>query len=128
MWFAGKINLTQMKKEASAAKKYLATAFGKKDEFYEFRLDLNTATVEMFRMIGFAEADAAKLVKAREEKGFFKGNPVSIIKNTVGDERFAKYNAVLNLTPYDHTKADAIAQYKEQSLALWPEDIAKLAR
>ena len=128
MWFAGKINLTQMKKEAGAAKKYLATAFGKKDEFYEFRLDLNTATVEMFRMIGFAEADAAKLVATRDEKGFFKGNPVSIIKQTVGDERFAKYNAVLNLAPYDHQKADVIAQYKEQSLAMWPEDIAKLGK
>ncbi len=128
MWFAGKINLTQMQKETSKAKRVMAKSFGKKDKFYEFRLDLNTATVEMFRMIGFAEADAAKLVKAREEKGFFKGNPVSIIKSVVGDERFAKYNAVLNLTPYDHSKADAIAQYKEQSLALWPEDIAKMAR
>ncbi|HQB83912.1 MAG TPA: hypothetical protein PLR50_10480, partial [Candidatus Rifleibacterium sp.] len=123
-----KINLTQMQKETSKAKRVMAKSFGKKDKFYEFRLDLNTATVEMFRMIGFAEADAAKLVKAREEKHFFKGNPVSIIKSVVGDERFAKYNAVLNLTPYDHSKADAIAQYKEQSLALWPEDIAKMAR
>lgn len=34
-------------------------------------------------MIGFAEADAAKLVKACEEKGFFKGNPVSIIKRAL---------------------------------------------
>ena len=128
LWFAGKINLTQLKKEASAVKKYFAAAFGKKDEYYEFRLDLNTATADMFRMIGFAEADAAKLVATRDEKGFFKGNPVSIIKQTVGDERFAKYNAVLNLAPYDHQKADVIAQYKEQSLAMWPEDIAKLGK
>ncbi|HNW11284.1 MAG TPA: hypothetical protein PKI71_07970 [Candidatus Rifleibacterium sp.] len=128
MWFAGKINLSQLKKEAGAVKKYFASAFGKKDEFYEFRLDLNTATADMFRMIGFAEADAAKLVKVRDEKGFFKGNPVSIIKEVVGEERFAKYNAVLNLAPYDHTRADAVAQYKEQSLAMWPEDIAKLGK
>lgn len=126
MWFAGKINLSQLKKEASEAKQYFASALGKKDEFYEFRLDLNTATVDMFRMIGFAEADAASMVKARNEKGFFKGNPVTIINKIVGDERFAKYNAVLNLTPYDHTGADVIAQAKEQALALWPEDIAKL--
>ena len=128
MWFAGKINLSALKREPSEAKKFIARAFGKKDKFYEFRLDLNTATVDMFRMIGFAEADAAKLVEARDKEGFFKGgNPVTTIKKVVGDERFSKYNSVLNLAPYDHTKADVIAQYKEQSLALWPEDIAKLA-
>lgn len=127
MWFAGKINLTALKKEASDAKKLLAKAFGKKDQFYEFRLDLNTASAEMFRMIGFAEADAAKLVTARDQEGFFKaGNPVSLIKKIVGEERFGKYNAVLNLAPYDHTKADVIADQESQSLALWPEDIAKL--
>lgn len=127
MWFAGKINLTALKKEASEAKQFMAKALGKKDEFYEFRLDLNTATADMFRMIGFAEADAAKLVSSRDQEGFFKGgNPVSLIKKIVGDERFAKYNAVLNLAPYDHNKADIIAQAEEQSLALWPEDIAKL--
>ncbi len=127
MWFAGKINLTALKKEASAAKKIMAKAFGKKDEYYEFRLDLNTATADMFRMIGFAEADAAKLVAARDAEGFFKkGNPVSMIKSIVGEERFAKYNSVLNLAPYDHTKADIIADQESQSLALWPEDIAKL--
>ncbi|MDD2999350.1 MAG: hypothetical protein PHV05_09850 [Candidatus Riflebacteria bacterium] len=128
MWFAGKINLSKLKQEAGNVKKYLASAFGKKDQFYEFRLDLNTATVDMFRMIGFAEADAAKLVGAREEKGFFKGNPVTIIKDLLGGERFDKYNAVLNLAPYNHQQADAVAQYKEQSLALWPEDIAKMSR
>jgi DNA uptake protein ComE-like DNA-binding protein len=128
MWFAGKINLSTAKSELSAAKKLIVKAFGKKDKFYEFRLDLNTATAEMFRMIGFAEADAAKLVEARDKDGFFKGgNPVNTIKKVLGDERFGKYNAVLNLVPYDHTKADVIAQYKEQSLVLWPEDIAKLA-
>lgn len=67
MWFAGKINLSQLKKDAGEVKKYFAAAFGKKDEYYEFRLDLNTATAEMFRMIGFAEADAAKLVKPRRK-------------------------------------------------------------
>lgn len=127
MWFAGKINLSKLKEDAGEVKKYFARAFGKKDQFYEFRLDLNTATVEMFRMIGFAEADAARLVAAREKEGFFKGNPVSIMKKLIGDERFDKYNAVLNLAPYDHNKADVIAQYKEQSLALWPEDIARMA-
>jgi len=128
MWFAGKINLSALKREATDAKKLMAKAFGKKDEFYEFRLDLNTSTAEMFGMIGFAEADAAKLVEARDKEGFFKkGNPVSTIKQIVGDEKFSKYNAVLNLAPYDHTKADEIAQNKEQALALWPEDIAKLA-
>ncbi|MDD3147353.1 MAG: hypothetical protein PHD82_08630 [Candidatus Riflebacteria bacterium] len=128
LWFAGKINLSQLKKDAGEVKKYFAAAFGKKDQYYEFRLDLNTATADMFRMIGFAETDAAKLVKTRDEKGFFKGNPVTLIKGIVGEERFAKYNAVLNLTQYDHTKSDVVAQYKEQSLALWPEDIARLSR
>jgi len=128
MWFAGKINLSALKREPSEAKKFIVRAFGKKDKFYEFRLDLNTVTIDMLRMIGFAEADASKLIEARDKDGFFKGgNPVTTIKKIVGDERFSKYNSVLNLAPYDHTKADVIAQYKEQSLALWPEDIAKLA-
>ncbi len=127
MWFQGKINLTQLKEKASAAKLVMIKAFGKKDKFYEFRLDLNTVTVDMLRMIGFAEADAAKLIEAREQAGFFKGNPVSTIKKIVGADRFDKYNAVLNLSVYDHSKADEIAQYKEQSLAFWPEDIEKMS-
>ena len=127
MWVAGKINLSTLKREPTEAKKLMAKAFGKKDKFYEFRLDINTATAEMFRAIGFAETDAAKLVESRDKTGFFKaGNPVSTIKQIVGDERFSKYNAVLNLAPYDHTRADEVAQNKEQALALWPEDIAKL--
>lgn len=127
LWFAGKINLSNIKREPSPAKKLIARAFGKKDKFYEFRLDLNTVTVDMLRMIGFAEADASKIVAERDKTGFFKsGNPVNMIKKTVGEERFSKYNAVLNLAPYDHSKADIIKQYKEQSLVLWPEDIAKL--
>lgn len=128
LWFAGKINLNNTKREPTKAKQYMAKAFGKKDKFYEFRLDLNTVTVDMLRMIGFAEADASKIVEARDKTGFFKGNPINTIKQVVGNERFGKYNSVLNLTPYDHTKADAIAQYKEQSLALWPEDILKMAQ
>ena len=127
MWFQGKINLSQLKNKVSAAKLVMFKAFGKKDKFYEFRLDLNTVTVDMLRMIGFAEADAAKLVEAREQAGFFKGNPVSTIKKIVGADRFDKYNAVLNLSVYDHSKADEIAQYKEQSLALWPEDVEKMS-
>lgn len=128
LWFAGKINLTTAKKSTSAAKQVMARAVGKKDQYYEFRLDLNTATVDMFRMIGFAEADAAKLVAARDLAGFFKaGNPVSMIKKVVGDERFGKYNNVLNLVPYNHDKANIITDQAEQALALWPEDIAKLS-
>lgn len=127
MWFQGKINLSQLKAKASEAKLVMIRAFGKKDKFYEFRMDLNSVTVDMLRMIGFAETDAAKIVEAREQAGFFTGNPVSTIKKIVGADRFAKYNAVLNLGVYNHGKADEIAQYKEQSLALWPEDIEKMS-
>ncbi len=127
MWMEGKINLTRLKEKASAAKKYFASFFGKKDEYYTFRLDLNTVTADMLRMIGFAEADAAKVIETRESRGFFTGNPVNTLKQVVGDERFSKYNAVLNLGVYDHKKADVVAQYKEQSLALWPEDIEKMS-
>ncbi|MFZ5949767.1 MAG: hypothetical protein ACOYXC_03615 [Candidatus Rifleibacteriota bacterium] len=127
MWMEGKINLTKLKEKASDAKKYFASFFGKKDEYYTFRLDLNTVTADMLRMIGFAEADAAKVIETRESKGFFTGNPVNTLKQVVGDERFSKYNAVLNLSVYDHKKADVVAQYKEQSLALWPEDIEKMS-
>lgn len=126
MWFEGKINLSKLKEKASTEKKLMARFFGKKDEFYTFRLDLNTVTVDMLRMIGFAESDAGKVVAERGTAGFFKGNPVQVLKKIIGDERFDKYNAVLNLSVYDHGKADMVAQYVEQSLALWPEDIEKM--
>jgi hypothetical protein len=128
MWFEGKINLTKLKEKTSKAKKVMASLFGKKDEYYTFRLDLNTLTADMLRTIGMAEADAAKIVTAREEAGFLKGNPVTVLKKILGADRFNKYNAVLNLSVYNHNKADIIEDYKEQSLALWPEDIAKLTR
>lgn len=128
MWFEGKINLSKLKAKASEAKQLMAKAFGKKkDEYYNFRMDLNTVTLDMMRMIGLAESDAANIVAIREKSGFFKGNPVSTIKKIMGAEKFGKYNAVLNLSVYNHGKADEIAQYKEQSLTLWPEDIEKMA-
>lgn len=126
MWFSGKINLSNLKKQPSKAKQYLAAAFGKKDKFYEFRFDLNTATAEMLRNIGLAEADCAKLIKAREKKGFFKGNPLTAMKSVLGEDRFNRYNEVLNFAAYDHTKSDVVRDYEKQSVVLWPEDLSKL--
>ncbi|GAB4282257.1 MAG: hypothetical protein Kow0029_27690 [Candidatus Rifleibacteriota bacterium] len=128
LWFEGKINLTKLKEKASNAKKIYAELFGKKDEYYTFRMDLNTVTVDMLRTIGMAEADASKIIEARETAGFFKGNPISILTKVLGKERFDKYNEVYNLCVYNHEKADEIKQYKEQALTLWPEDIEKMSQ
>jgi hypothetical protein len=127
LWFEGRINLSNAKQQLSAAKQYMARAFGKKDKYYDFRMDLNTVTVDMLRMIGMAEADASKIVAARDAEGFFRNNPVTTLSKILGKDRFDKYNAVYNLKLYNHDKADEVAQYKEQSLTLWPEDIEKMA-
>ena len=126
MWFSGKIDLVAAHKRPSEAKELIAEAFGKKDKFYEFRLDLNTASKDMLRSIGFSFDDVTKILKARTKKNFFTGNPITVLKKVLGEETFNRYNSVLNLAPYDHTKADSIRDSEEQALVLWPEDISKL--
>ena len=126
MWFSGKIDLVAAHKRPSEIKEFMAEAFGKKDKFYEFRLDLNTVSKDMLRSIGFSFDDVTKILKAREKKNFFTGNPIAVLKKVLGEESFNRYNERLNLTPYDHTKEDSIRNSEEQALVLWPEDITKL--
>jgi DNA uptake protein ComE-like DNA-binding protein len=123
MWFAGKVKL---EKKTSSFKDSIAKKMGKDNDYWEFRMDLNTVTVKMLRNIGFAESDAAKIVEEREKLGFFTGNPVKVIEKLIGSERYPKYNAVFNFTNYDHKSADYVKDYVKQSIALWPEDIEKL--
>lgn len=129
LWFQGTVDLAPArKKRFSKAKSLMNAFFGKKDNTFTFRLDINTATVDMMRMVGFAEPDARAITEARDQAGFFKvKSPVAVLKKVLGAERFAKYNAVYNFKHYDHEKADIIKDYHEQSLALWPEDLQKMA-
>ncbi len=126
MWFSGKVDMISVHKIPSERKELMAEAFGKKDKFYEFRLDLNTASKDMLRSIGFSYDDVNTILKARTKKNFFTGNPINVLKNVLGEEKFNSYNQNLNLAPYDHSKSDSIRDYEEQSVVLWPEDIAKL--
>ena len=86
-------------------------------------VDLNTATAEMLRNIGLRRD--LQLIKAREKR-FFKGNPLTAMKSVLGEERFNRYNEVLNFDVYDHTKSDVVRDYEKQSVVLWPEDLSKL--
>ena len=128
MWFAGKVDLIALHKRPSPTKELMAEAVGKSDKFYEFRLDLNTVSLDMLRSIGFTLEDAKKIIKIRTKKNFFKGNPISVLKKILGEERFNQYNQVLNLTPYDHTKENIVTNNEEQLKTLWPEDISKLVQ
>lgn len=126
MWFSGKVDLISVHKIPSETKEYLAEALGKKDKYYEFRLDLNTVSKDMLRSIGFSHDDATTILNARTKKNFFKGNPIDVLKKILGEEKFEHYNQNLNLAPYDHTKADSVRDYEEQTTVLWPEDISKM--
>ena len=125
MWFEGKIKLP---KPTKGLKGFFAKKFNKKDKYWTFRMDLNTITSNMLANIGVPAEDINTILSARNANGFFSGNPISVLKKLLGNEKFAKHNSVLNLKLYDHTKADAIAQSKEQALCLWPEDMEKLNR
>ncbi len=126
MWFSGKIDLTTLHKRPSRTKEIMAEAVGKTDKFYEFRLDLNTASKDMLRQIGFSVEDSKLLVNQRTKVNFFKGNPIDVMKKILGEECFKKYDSVLHLAPYDHTKSDEVKQSEEQTMVLWPEDLAKM--
>ena len=126
MWFSGKVDLIAVHKRPSETKELMAEALGKKDKYYEFRLDLNTASKDMLRSIGFSLDDVTAILKARTKKNYFTGNPINVLKKVLGEEKFNKYNEVLKLAPYDHTKSDSVRDYEEQTIVLWPEDIAKL--
>lgn len=127
MWFSGKIDLSSLRKKPAVTKAAMAEAFGgKSDNFYEFRLDLNTVSKDMLRNIGIPGDDCDKILKARIKKNFFTGNPITVLKKILGEDRFNQFNQVLHLAPYDHTKADEVKQCEEQIIVLWPEDVAKL--
>lgn len=125
MWFEGKVKLDQ---PAKGLKGFFANKFGKKDKFWTFRMDLNTVTNKMLANIGLPAEDIEKILTSRKADGSFTGNPISVLRKLLGDEKFDRYNKVLNLTPYNHEKADMVAQYKEQALTLWPEDMEKMSR
>ena len=126
MWFSGKVDLISVHKRPSETKEFMAEALGKKDKYYEFRLDLNTASKDMLRSIGFSLDDVNLILKERTKKNFFKGNPITVLKKILGEEKFNHYDQNLNLTPYDHTNSDSVRDYEEQTIVLWPEDISKL--
>ena len=126
MWFSGKVDLISVHKRPSEIKEYMAEALGKTDKYYEFRLDLNTASKDMLRSIGFSYDDVTTILNARTKKNYFKGNPIEVLKKILGEEKFESYNQNLNLAPYDHTKADSVRDYEEQTIVLWPEDISKM--
>ena len=120
MWFSGVLNAE--KKGVPEVKTLVAKAFGQDKNAMPFNLDLNTVTAKMLVAIGFASEDADRVIQARQEKGFFTGNPLSTLKSLVGNEKFAAVQEKSQLKPYQPKQA-AVAD--NQAKALWPEDLEK---
>jgi hypothetical protein len=100
----------------------IAKKLGMDPNIWEFRLDLNTVTAKMLRVIGFDEATADKIIDARQKRGFFTGDALKVLSETAGAEAFAKVKAETGLAlyiPKGPTPPDTAAAL------LWPEDIEK---
>lgn len=128
LWIQGKVELNRSEREdLPKSKQMILRSFGKNDNTFTFRLDLNTATVPMFRNVGFREEEAELIVQSRNEIAFFEaGCPIGHLEDILGSEEFKRYNDFFNFAHYDHEKADIIEQYAEQSTILWPEDLQRI--
>lgn len=123
LWFTGKLKLEEKKVGLFDLKTKIAKKLGQDPNVWEFRLDLNTVTAKMLKVIGFDEATAEKVVTERQKRGFFTGEPVKLLGETAGQEAFAKVKSQTGLaayTPKGPTPPDTAAGL------LWPEDIEKL--
>ncbi len=123
LWFTGKLKLDDKKPGLFDLKAKIAKKLGKDPNVWEFRLDLNTVTHKMLRVIGFDESAAANVIEARQKRGFFTGDVLKLLGETAGADAFAKVKAQTGLAVYTHkgpTAPDTAAAL------LWPEDIEKL--
>lgn len=122
LWFTGKLKISDKKPGLFDFKTKIAKKLGKDPNVWEFRLDLNTVTAKMLRVIGFDEATADKIIDARQKRGFFTGNALKVLSETAGVEALAKVKAETGLAiyiPKGPTPPDTAAAL------LWPEDIEK---
>ncbi|MBF0545882.1 MAG: hypothetical protein HQM08_15675 [Candidatus Riflebacteria bacterium] len=96
--------------------------------------NLNTATEMMLTGFGLEPADAAKVVAAREAKGFFTGNPVEILSSIIGDTGMKAFQAKgLAMAAHDPYKpapepAAYVINCKGQTYRLSQQDLQKFSK
>ncbi|HNW33813.1 MAG TPA: hypothetical protein PKM25_02705, partial [Candidatus Ozemobacteraceae bacterium] len=124
LWFSGSLKLEGEKRSGSAATKVvLAQKFGsKKDNVWNFNMDLNTITAKMLIALGASEETAAKIIADRETRGFFTGDPLKILESSLGSE-FKQVMEKSSLKPYQPVKA---GDSKTQLTTLYPEDFDQM--
>jgi len=118
MWFSGKLIIEE---EVAPQKGFFGKMFGNKakPKEFPFNLDLNTIGRKTLARLGCDEADADKIISAREKTGFFTGDPLKVLAQHLGAEKFAAFKSKCSPTPY----VDKTARTPEKaSAALWPED------
>lgn len=123
LWFSGKVAIP---KNASwfDLKHKMMKKMGLDKDVMEFRLDLNTITAKALKFIGFDEAASAKFLADRDQKGFFKGNPLDVMKTYLGDAKFQEIKAKCQLAVYVLKVGSESSE--AQMAALWPEDLERL--
>lgn len=103
-----------------------AGLFKKKQE-WEFRIDLNTVTYKILRVIGFDSASAEKIIAARNEKGYFTGHAMKILQQLVDPSVLQNVikNTGLTYLYIDDKLADKYNVNNNSEKYLWPEDLEK---
>lgn len=117
LWFSGAVKLD---KKLEGFKGFLAKKLGQDGEVWKFNLDLNTISEKGLVTIGLEQADAAALIAERDTAGSFIGDPLRVMEQKLGAQKFAAIKAKAQLTTYKP------AQTAEgQAAVLYPEDFEK---
>ncbi|MBF0406650.1 MAG: hypothetical protein HQM10_04805 [Candidatus Riflebacteria bacterium] len=99
MWFSGTVTF-QEKSSWFDFKKFIAKKLGKDPDVWNFNLDLNVVTENMLAAIGFEKTDAEKVIAARKVTGFFTGDPLKVLKDILGEQKFEAVKTKSQLKPY----------------------------
>ncbi|MFZ2955727.1 MAG: hypothetical protein WA705_02375 [Candidatus Ozemobacteraceae bacterium] len=122
LWFSGSVKLEAKSQAVDAKEKMLAKIGEKKPEVWDFNLNLNTITAKMLVTLGIEEADADKIIAERQNSGFFSGDPLKILAEKLGAEKYRKVVEKAALKTYDPNPTTPAAKLA----VLWPEDIEKI--
>ncbi|MBF0545856.1 MAG: hypothetical protein HQM08_15540 [Candidatus Riflebacteria bacterium] len=131
LWFSGTLKMT-VKHGWFDYKYYLQKRAGKDPDVWEFNLDLNTISEKMLVNIGVDSADAVKIITERKSKGFFTGDPIQILSQLLGNEKFEALKAKIQLKNYDvpvpvATPPSTPSPAPAPALKLYPEDIEHIS-
>ncbi|MBI3039248.1 hypothetical protein HYY75_09405 [bacterium] len=123
LWFSGEAKLD--KKHGFFDFKYkLMKKLGVDLDAMPFNLDLNTATAKMLSFFGGMEpTDAEKIVSLRDKVGFFTGDPLKVLNEILGAQKFQSVKSKNKLKPFEPKNS---SDPNSQATTLWPEDFERL--